>query len=138
MSNIFHSIMQSAYVDQMVDCGRTVDTIGGMDASIIRGSLHNPLLASRLMCIDPQGDGYEARAIAQVIGVPEQWLNADKLVAPENDVIMALGKLELIRQATLRNEALSDLMKADEQVDCLGAVAALPHILAMNAKLSLH
>lgn len=135
----FATIMNATFLDQIIDGGKDGEFIGAMSANMVRGSLFNPLMALRLQCMDiNEGMSYDAEALAAVLGVPAEWLEADRLVADADEVVVALGKLALVLLACQRNAAMAQGFEVEGREDALTAAAALPEVLRLNARLMAH
>ncbi len=135
MSNQMFNILSGALYDQLAETTNG-QPLGAIDPETLRGSMSNPLQALRLLSMDVETDcSFDSEALAKAVGVPSDWLDADRLVAPIEEVIPALGRLALIYLSSLRNQGFSYIFESDARENALGAVATFSDVLEMNAKL---
>jgi len=135
MSNQMFNIMAGAYFDQLSE-GWSNFSVGTLDPSILIGSMANPLQTFRLMCMD-QGTEmcFEASQLAEVTGVSAEWFESDRLNAPPDEALKALGVLALVYLSSLRNEATKRGFKVDVAENSLEAESTFRAVLEVNRQL---
>lgn len=137
MSNT-SSIMAGAYFDQLIGAVDLPARAGlCIHPSVLQGSMFNPLRALRLITIDPQtGDSYDAETLAQLLDVPEEWLDDDHIRATSAELVPALGKMVLMYLSSLRSHSLDIDFGTDAQEDTLQAVATFDEVMGIGARLA--
>ena len=127
--------MAGTFFDQLAESTYGA-SIGSYSPEVLQGSMSNPLQALRLLSIDSEQEmSFDSEELAKVTGVPAAWFESEKLTAPIDEVIPALGRMALIYLSSLRNSALKYSFEVDAREVSLDAVETLSAVLNMNKRL---
>lgn len=132
------NVMAGHYFDQL--CGDLTEAeLSACDPSVLKGSLNNPLQAFRLMSIDVESEAsYGSAELSKVTGVPSDWFDCERLIAPAEEVLRALGVMSLIYLSSRRNELMKYGYSVDVAEDSLSAKDTLIEVLRINSRLAAH
>lgn len=132
------NVMAGHYFDQVIDSSSDCN-VSGFDPSVLQGSLNNPLQAFRLLCLDVKTEAsYGSEELAKVTGVPSGWFDMDRLSAPVDEVMRALGVMSLIYLSCRRNEVMKYGFGVDVAEESLSAENTLIEVLSINQRLCGH
>jgi hypothetical protein len=127
---------------EFLDCGfkhmckaqanEALKPMAAITPALLADSGDNPLLTLRLMCMDEKGNNYDAKDLAQAVGVPESWFDDEVLAAPTKEVIEALGKTVLVYMSSLRNAAMSECFELEPVENPINEIEFFRHRLAAS------
>lgn len=134
-SQLFN-VLAGSYFDQLCE-GQVDYYLSSHSPDMLSGSANNPLMAMRLLCVDVETEvSFDSKELAEVTGVPSSWFDDERLVAPPDEVIRALGVMALIYLSSRRNEALKRGFKVDVAENAMEAEMTFREVLAINSKLA--
>lgn len=137
MSNQMANILAGAYYDQLTQ-GYYDFSVGNFNPACLEGSMHNPLLALRLMCMDvTTGCCLEPEQLAEITGVPASWFEVERLSATVEEVVRAMGVVSLVLLSCMRNEATKYGFKVPCRENPLEAVETFKAVQKINKQLQL-
>ena len=127
----------SPLVGELFD--RLVETAGRADIKFreitpedIQGSWGNPLRALHVLGID-EGEVCPSASMAEAVGVPVEWYNAERLDVPLDTLLPALGRAVLILLSAWRSQALEYAFQVPAREDHLRAVLTWRERIELDA-----